>query len=320
MRTDLVNGALLVLAVVLATWFATLPAGGVGPTARPADVPAVPDAAATQAVDARGVAVPIAPYERIVSINTVADALLLELVERDRIAAVTDYMATLHADAWKFAQIPFVEDSQQLERILALRPDLVLTNPYAQAPFVARLREAGVPVFDLGDMSGIAATREQALVLGALVDERARAERLVARIDRELAALEDAVPQGERVPGVYLGVFGDSVLGGTVGTNYADVLYYGGVHDLAAEAGFTAWPDYEPEHLLALDPPLIVTSSGMADAIRGHSVLSQLTACGPEGRIVEVDETLLGDPGLGVIEAARRVLAAVHGERGERGR
>jgi len=311
MRTDLVNAALLLLALGLATFFVTLPGAGTAPTAERSAVPTAPDEDATEVVDARGVAIPIARYERIVSINTVADALLLELVERERIAAVTDYMAKTHTDAWRFAGVPFVEDSQQLERIVAFAPDLVLTNPYAPEPFVARLRESGLAVFDLGAMSGIGATRQQALVLGALLDERERAERLVARIDRELGALDAAVD--EPVPGMYLAVFGDSVLGGTAGTNYADVLRYGGVRDLAAEAGFTAWPDYEPEQLLALDPPLIVTSDGMADAIREHALLSQLAACGPNGRIVEIDETLLGDPGLGVIEAARRVQRAVHG-------
>ncbi|QDU86543.1 corrinoid ABC transporter substrate-binding protein [Planctomycetes bacterium Pla163] len=313
MKTDLLNGGLLVFALVLASWFATLPSAGVGPTAERSDVPTAPAIGATEVVDARGVAVPIARYERIVSINTVADALLLELVERERIAAVTDYMAKSHTDAWRFGGIAYVEDSQQIERILAFQPDLVLTNPYAPEPFVARLRESGLAVFDLGDMRGAATTLVQVRTLGALVDERERADRLAARIERELAALEAAVPADERVPGVYLAVFGDSVLGGTTGTNYADVLYYGGVRDLAAEAGFTAWPSYEPEQLVAMDPPLIVTSVGQAKAIRSHSILSGLSACGPNGRIVEIDETLLGDPGLGVIEAARRVLAAVHG-------
>lgn len=311
MRTDLVNAALLVLALALASWFATLPGAGTTPTAARSDVPEAPDLDVTEVFDARGVAIPVARYERIVSINTVADALLLELVERERIAAITDYMAETHVDAWRFAGIPFVADSQQLERIVAFEPDLVLTNPYAPEPFVARLRESGLAVFDLGEMSGIGATRQQALVLGALLGERERAERLVARIDRELAALEAAVD--EAVPGMYLAVFGDSVLGGSTGTNYEDVLRYGGVRDLAGDAGYRAWPDYEPEQLLELDPPLIVTSRGMADAIRDHALLSRLSACGPNGRIVEIDETLLGDPGLGVIEAARRVQRAVHG-------
>ena len=42
MRTDLLNGGLLVLALVLASWFATLPSAGVGPTAERSDVPTAP--------------------------------------------------------------------------------------------------------------------------------------------------------------------------------------------------------------------------------------------------------------------------------------
>ncbi|MDA8592948.1 ABC transporter substrate-binding protein, partial [Planctomycetota bacterium] len=311
MKTNLVNGALLVSTLLLSMWAATLPGGARTVVPTQGGAADAPEVGATEVVDARGVPVPVAPYQRIVSLSTISDHALLGLIEPERLVAVTEFTSR-HPVAWRFGDRPTVSSSGNLETVLALRPDLVIVTLYADEAYLARLRENGVQVFDLGDMRGIETTRASIRALGALLDVRDRAAALLRSYDRELTALESVVDDSELAPGIYLSVYGDTFFGATANTSYADTLRLGGVRDVAAERGFVDWPQYTTEQLLELDPPLIVTLEGMGAVIRNHALLSTLRACGPKGRIVEIDGAFNGDAGLGIVEAAHQILTRVH--------
>ncbi|MCB9763660.1 MAG: ABC transporter substrate-binding protein [Alphaproteobacteria bacterium] len=314
MTSDLVNGAALLGALGLASLGATRVGGPAALQEPPSLVEARPSGeAVTALIDARGARVPVGDYARVVSVNAVADQLLLHLIEPERVAAVTDHSRSRHPEGWRFGARPTVSQKEDIERVLSLKPDLVLVSRFADAARVSRLREAGVEVFDLGEMRGVETTREDIVTLGTLLGQPERAGRLLARFDRELAALEARVPPAEAQPeGIYLSVYGDTFFGGTVGTSYADMLRYGGVRDKAARAGFTGWPQYTPEQLLVLDPTLILTQEGMARTICAHAQLSLMAACRPDGRVIELPGAYHSDPGLGLIEAAAAVQARVH--------
>ncbi|MCB9508351.1 MAG: ABC transporter substrate-binding protein [Myxococcales bacterium] len=263
-------------------------------------------------VDARGRSVPTGDYQRIVSLNTISDHALLQLVEPERVVAVSGYSLDTHPDAFRLGARPGISSSDQLEQIVAVRPDLVIVSKFADEALIARLGEQHIPVFDLGEMSGAATTVANIRTLGVLLRQQERAARLEAHYLLALHTLESAVNDRDRVPGIYLTIYGDSLLGGTTGSSYADLLFYAGVRDLADEHGFVGWPNYSLEELLAMDPPLVVTSEGMGAAICGHSTLRRLAACRPGGRVVEVGGDYMGDPGLGLVDGALEALRLVH--------
>ncbi|MEM6370871.1 MAG: ABC transporter substrate-binding protein [Myxococcota bacterium] len=263
--------------------------------------------------DARGRQVDASTYQRIVSLNTVADHILLALVEPERLVGVTQYTVETNPLGYRFGQATTLAQSKDVEAVLALRPDLVVISKFAGEDYMARLRERGVAVFDLGEMRGVVDTVGDIEVLGQLLKEPARAERLRNDYLRNLSALESAVSDRDRPRGIYLSVLGDSLFGGTVGSSYADLLHYGGIRDLAAERGFEGWPRYSPEQLLALDPPVIVTGLGRRKAICRHALLGRLSACGKEGRVVEMPNKNHSDPGLGLVHAAQDLQLQVHG-------
>lgn len=312
MRADLLNGAALGLALVAATFGALQ--GGETSDERAAPVVAVPaaPAGASELADARGQRVPARDYARVLSLHPVGDHLLRELLEPERLVAITDYTSTQHPEGWRYGDHATIGTSRDIEAILALQPELVVVSNFAEEARMERLREAGIQVFDLGEARGVETTLAGIDALGVLLRQPRRARLLRDRLERELAALEAARP-AERPEGLWLTVFGDSIFGGTAGTSYADLLHYGGVVDLAAQHGHLAWPKYTPEQLLRMDPALVLTQEGMGRAICDHSLLQQLAACGPQGRILELDEGYEGDPGLGIVEGAakiQRLLAA----------
>ena len=311
MKTDLINAGALFLALLLAAVGAVWQGGGAVETVAVVALEEQILVSVDELADARGVVVPTGHYQRIVSLNTVADHLLLDLVAPERLVGVTGYTIDGHVDAWRFGDRAAVGRSEDLEKVLSLQPDLVVTSQFSDEAYMARLREQGIHVFDLGDMRGVESTVGDIWALGSLLKQEARAQRLVAGFRRELSALELDIGLDERPWGMYISVLGDSVFGGTTGTGYADMLHYGGVRDLAAEHGFKEWPRYNPEQLLEINPSLILTQEGMGEIICGHSALGLLDACSAEGHVLEMKGEDHLDPGMGLVDAAAQVRALV---------
>lgn len=262
--------------------------------------------------DHAGVAMTLADFQRIASASTVADALLLELCEPDRIVAFTGYGARSSPRAYRYAGKGRVEGIADIEALLALRPDLVLLNGYGDPRQIARLREAGLTVYDLGPMRGLTTLIRNVHEVAALVGHPKRGRRFATALVQGMAAVAADIEPSRRRRGMYLSGYGGRLFGGTVGTSFHDVLTAAGLVDAAA-ATHRDWPAYTPEEVLALDPEVLVTNTGMREALCGQAGLDRLRACGAAGVVVELDSALLGDPGPAMLDAAQIVRNAVYG-------
>src|SRR5690606_2093608 len=126
-------------------------------------------------------------YRRIASASVGADQILAELVVRGRVIAVSSDRKARAPVPYRFAEQALIYSLTDDERIIALEPDLVLVHNFTRADVVARLREAGVEIFDLGELGGAARFAEDARTLGALLGIPDRADAFAARY---LARLE----------------------------------------------------------------------------------------------------------------------------------
>jgi iron complex transport system substrate-binding protein len=127
-----------------------------------------------------------APARRIVSLAPSATELLFAAGAGARVVAVTD-----PAD-WppEASSLPRVGDARtlDLERIVALRPDLAVAWPYVAPAQIERLQELGIPVYrtDPHTPEAIAVDIEQ---LGALAGTSGAAREAAAHFRSRLAAL-----------------------------------------------------------------------------------------------------------------------------------
>src|SRR5689334_22672743 len=82
---------------------------------------------------------------RIVSLNQCLDAILIELVPKQRIAAVSHYARDplVSAIADRAASLPITYETA--EEIVALRPDLVLASRHSAIATRNALRRVGIP-------------------------------------------------------------------------------------------------------------------------------------------------------------------------------
>ena len=314
MKLDLLNALGLLLALGAATLGAGLPfdepprSVAAPPGAHANLIERLPDG--TPALrDARAVLVPLRPYRRIASGTLIADRVLADLCEPDRIVAFSRH-AEKTPSGHRYAGKPTIGARDEVERVLALKPELLFVNDLIDASYVARLREHGVQVFDLGPMRGLTSLLPNIRSIGVLIGAPERAERYARQLQGRLrkVALEEASRPQPRA--LYLSLYGDKLFASGADTSYHDVLGYAGLRDAAALAGLHGWPELSAERVLALDPDVLVTRTGMALLLCRHPGLDQLRVCRADGRRVELDGALLDDPGPALLEAAEALHAA----------
>jgi iron complex transport system substrate-binding protein len=317
-RAGLVNGAALMGAVTLAIWggLERRSGGSRGAGARAElTVTAVrrahlPDGS-QGVIDAGGHVVPLRPYRRIVSTNLLSDRLLADLAEPERILAFSVGSARQSPWPWRFSGKPAVDGFGRLEPIVALRPDLVLMNVFGTDGRIERLLEAGIEVFNLGEMRGLKTFLPTAEVIGELLGDGERGRRYARAFSARLKRV--ALPLGDRPRrrALYLWALGGNIYGGTRDTNFHDVLTHAGLIDVAADR-YSGWPQYRAEQIVALDPELVVTKDGLEDAVCGHPGLRQLPACHAPHRIVTVPGNLIEEPGAAMLDAAELLFGRAY--------
>lgn len=262
--------------------------------------------------DATGARIAVRDYSRIVSTSTIADQVLVELIDARRLLAVSGHTLRTQPSATYRDKIG-VERARDIETIIELRPDIVFINNFVDRRHVERFKDAGLNVFDLGPMRGVETLLPNIRQLAAVLGVPGRGERLIEELETELAAVSADIGEEERQPALYVGLHGDRLYGGTVGTSFHDVLVGGGLIDIAAKAGFQGWPAYTNEQILSLDPPWIITNPQSEETLCRHPGFEALSACA-KGQVRSVATDLLTDPGLGIVDAARAARNAVYGE------
>jgi iron complex transport system substrate-binding protein len=303
-RVNRINGALLVAAMLTA-------AALTGAVSKRAPLEDGVDTRGT-VEDATGQRIAVRDYTRIVSTSTIADQVLIEIIEPQRLLAVSGHTLRTQKSRTYEDKIG-VERARDIETIIELRPDIVFINNFIDRRQVERLKDAGLNVFDMGEMRGLETLLPNIRQLAAVLDVPERGQELATELVRNLEAVSKEVADEDRRRGLYVGIHGDRLYGGTAGTSFHDVLVAGGLIDMAAEAGFHGWPAFTNEQLLSLDPPWIITNPGTERSLCRHPGLQALSAC-RAGQVRSIETHLLTDPGLGILQAAEAVHTAVYGD------
>ena len=141
------------------------------------------------------------PASRVLSLNPSATESLFGIGAGARVVGVTSY-CTWPAEAVGRPKVGgYTSESISLERILALKPDLVVTGGPVHVSIRKSLDSLGIPYY-VFEPSSVDATLECLSDLGALTGTAAGAERLIRDLRRELAevaARVASIPVSARV-------------------------------------------------------------------------------------------------------------------------
>ncbi|QJQ05151.1 ABC transporter substrate-binding protein [Undibacterium piscinae] len=243
-------------------------------------------------------------YQRIACLSTESVEVLYALGAEDLIAGISGYTtrpARARSEKTKISGF----STAKLERIFAVKPDLVISYSNMQAEMSRELISAGVEVhaFNQRDVAGIL---RMIAVLGSLVGKQAQAATLIAELQQEIAQARQQAAQWTRKPIVYFEEW-DSPMMSCIGWVSELIEIAGGVDAYANLAQYHSARDRiiaDPADVVARAPDIIIASwcgkKFRPEKMAERAGWEQIPAF-KNGRVVEIKSADILSPGPSAI-------------------
>lgn len=259
--------------------------------------------------------------ERIVSLAPSNTEILGALGLMNRTVGVTEY-CNYPSEALNRTTVGGFS-TVNLEKVVALKPDLVLAAPSNGKETVERLRSLGltVIVLDPRDIDGIFSTIR---LVGTATGTKDRADALVQDLETRLETVRNRTScAGGSAPTVAHVVWYDPIWVSGNGTYQDEVIRRaGGVN---AFPGVESWGTVTLEDFLIADPDYILVNGGsgmgnystetneVLNYFRNDARLSRLQAV-RENHLILVDSDSLSRGGPRIVDAVEQVAGSIHPE------
>jgi len=253
--------------------------------------------------------------ERIVSHVPPITEIIFALGMGDRLVAVSDYCDYPEEAKEK----PSIGDywNPSIENIVAMEPDLVLTDGHSES--IKKLDDLGI-TFLVIDPTNIGEIFESIELLGRATGEQSAAEALTKEMRDGFARTTDKVANAKPVRVIYLvdateinnpwtagpGSFPDYLITMASGSN------------IAARAG-SAWAQLSIEEIIDADPEYIILPGAHGTAFTPREVLEENTAwrettAVKRGNIFIIDGDLVDGYGPRIVQGLERLARIIHPE------
>ena len=198
-----------------------------------------------------------------------------------------------------------------IEKIIALEPDLILATDFHRFDLIPALEEQGYAVFAVAPQ-----TLEDVLgsiqMIGQITDKEAEALELVNGMRSTIEEIEEQTSELEEQPRVFYMTWHDPVW--TIGRNtwIDDLLSIAGGQNIFSQY-FESGAMVEIEWVVFLNPEIIITSEWSYDWAINASELASTNAS-QTGRIYTLDDDLIQRPGPRLTQGLEWFAHFVHPE------
>ena len=251
---------------------------------------------------------------RVASLNLTADEILVDILKPGRLVAVTRFAddPTMSNVAGRVPNNVARFPKADLERLVSLRPDLVVVSQFTDGDFMRQLEHSGLRAHAMGGLDSLAGIRQAILDLGRAVGDDGAARDLVARFDSRLAELAERL-EGASRPRV---LYWSSPYTAGNGTSLGAIIECGGGKNAAAELGIRGLVPLGAERAFVAQPDYILVDPAFEslETLRRHPLLGGLPAV-REGRILSLPGAQLSTLSHHIAEACWSVAARLHSDR-----
>ncbi|MCF8721655.1 cobalamin-binding protein [Nitrospina gracilis] len=197
---------------------------------------------------------------RIICLTEETTETLYCIGEQDRIVGISGYtVRPSQARKEKPKVSAFL--NARIDKILDLKPDLVLGFSNLQADIVTQLVRAGIPVHVFNQRT-VAGIFDMVRMLGAMIGEAAKAETLMVELKNGLDAIEQSAAQLPRRPRVYFEEWNDPLISG-IGW-VSELISIAGGEDCFPELAACSFASqrtiHDPEEVIRRAPDIIIGS------------------------------------------------------------
>jgi iron complex transport system substrate-binding protein len=213
-------------------------------------------------------------------------------------------------------QVAKVGDTMQpnIERIIALKPDLVLVSTASQLEaFTKQLDERGIAVFitDPHDLEGVFNSIK---TIGDLLNQKEQAEKLVANLRARAAAVEDAV-KGRAPVTVFYQVSPQPLWTAGRKAWITDLIRRAGGRSVTGEVE-GEWMRYSDEAAMASRPEAIIisTSDSMSGDKMALAPALQKSPAALNKRVYGIKDAYLSRPGPRLVDGLEQMAHVLHPE------
>ncbi len=253
--------------------------------------------------------------ERIISLAPGNTEVIFALGAEDRLVGVTEY-ADYPKEAKGIESIGMIKEPN-IEKIIKLRPDLVLAFEITPKEVIYRLEELGIKVVGFNPQQ-IGEILDYISTVGRITGQSQKAKELVgqldSRIDQVTSVIRDNVRR-EDYPQVFYEIWYPPLYTAGQGTYIDDLIYLAGGVNIAGQLK-DSWPQYNLEMLLVENPDIYLASyqAGLdKQQISSRAQFGSIKAI-KEGRIGILDPDLVNRAGPRIVDALEQMAQMIHPE------
>lgn len=193
------------------------------------------------------------PPTRIISATLATDHILSDLINSQRILAVSSYVDYPSlSNIVDFYDKEITRTKGEIESILSLQPDLVFVASYSNPETVRYLLRSDIPVVRLSEFNSFADIFNNIRIVAAVTDTVAQGEQIIANISQRIASIKTQVMDKPKPKVLYYDLNGYSVGGHSLmdeaiqlsgGINVAKSVLADGENKISEELAISLQPD-----------------------------------------------------------------------------
>lgn len=225
---------------------------------------------------------------KIISVAPNITEIVYELGAEDKLVGRTNY-CDYPAEVENVESIGTLR-KPDIEKIISLEPQLVITSTHFEDENAVKLEEAGIKVISLYEEFDVNGVYTMIETLGTALNKQDRAAEMVSEMKTTVKEVEDAVAGLEEPTVYYVVGYGESGdFSAPQNTFVGQLIDMAGGNNIVPEQD--SW-SYNLESLLEADPEIIVVRDGEKEGFESTEAYKELTAV-KEGRIYEIDNNLI---------------------------
>jgi len=210
------------------------------------------------------VATEAAPPQKIASLNLCLDALLLKLVERQRIDSLTYLSANPQFSPFASQVKDIYLNHGLAEDLVARNPDLILAGDFGAGEAVSLLTQLGFRVERLPLPRTVSDISKHIRNFGKLVGSEVAAEKMAVHIEQQLLLLDQQRQQHPQELTAFWYSSNGVVVGGDTLEN--ELMQRAGFHNLALDKHLMGFAQLDLEELILAKPQVIIIESADSKA------------------------------------------------------